>query len=891
MKKIIIAILCCFTVSLSQKKIDETIIPSFQFQPNDLELSRLAQPTQYFDKIGPRAGLMGYESGQFEMWVWPWKPLRNFELQFLLGTSTQPIFAKDIVRTISVTPEVTTLTYTYESFTVKEHIFIPRDEPGAIILLDVYTTTPLSIIPGFIPVMQPMWPAGIGGQFSYWDDDVKGYIISEAQWRAIVICGSPAGQQMAAPPAHMFADNPLQFRIDVKPREADGKFIPIIINGAIPDTVNWKMKFDSVKATYTRLWKNAEKYYKENYNYYQNFRHSTMQITTPDKEINLAYEWGKVALDNLMIKNPRLGYGMVAGFGLSGGGARPGFAWYFGGDAFINVLTMNSVGMFQQSRDALAFTQKWQRQDNFPIRKKNPNDPPVDVGKMAHELSQSDGICDWWNDYRYGYNHADTSPWYLVAMADYVRTSGDVEFLRQSWNSVKQAYEWCLSKDSDGDGLMDLKGAGLGALEFGKLVGIYADVYTCGVFVQGVKEMKYMAELMSDSTVVQQADTQFKKAQPRLEKLFWLEKEGYYAYGATEKGEQVKEKTPWACVAIMFGLLNEERTAKSIEAFNSADLCTDWGVRSLSNKSELFDPTNYNYGAVWPFIGMFFNTAQFKHHYALSGYQILQANIKHVFDHALGVVPEVFSGELNEKLGEAYHHQGFSTTGYLLPLVRGLLGLEVDAISKKMSISTHIPPDFLQKFSKEVFEVKNVLVGRDTTDITLWSFETAGQRDYLLIIGKQHGPDSMRIEISIAALPWEKLWSYQSYNDWPVQWFEKTDFLKRDVHLNASIFPEAWESNYSFYDSSKIGLKFLPSNTALGSVNSSMHIISQNVMDKKVKLLVEGLCGSTYRILVNGLTLINVQGALEVGKDQLEIRFEGSSKQEFVRKEIVITLR
>jgi hypothetical protein len=67
MKKIIIAILCCFTVSLSQKRIEERTIPAFEFKPNDLELSRLAQPTQYFDKIGPRAGLSDCESKQFEI--------------------------------------------------------------------------------------------------------------------------------------------------------------------------------------------------------------------------------------------------------------------------------------------------------------------------------------------------------------------------------------------------------------------------------------------------------------------------------------------------------------------------------------------------------------------------------------------------------------------------------------------------------------------------------------------------------------------------------------------------------------------------------------------------------------------------------------------------------
>ncbi|TLY28688.1 MAG: hypothetical protein E6K56_09575 [Ignavibacteria bacterium] len=685
-KLILLLTVICSPVSAQSANPAARLIPAFEIRANNLELTRPAQPEQYFDKIGRRAGLMGYESGQFEMWVWPWKPL--------LGTSTQPMLAKQIVRTISVTPEVTTLTYTDEAFTVKERIVVPRDEPGAILLLEVHTTTPLAIIPGFIPVMQPMWPAGIGGQFSYWDDEVNAYAISEGQWRAIFLCGSPAGRQMAAPPAHMFADNPLQFRIDVKPGETEGKFIPIVIAGSLPDPATGKMKFDSVKATYNRLWRNAERYYQENSDYYEDLRRSTMQVITPDKEFNLAYEWGKVALDNLMIVNPRLGRGMVAGFGLSGAGARPGFAWFFGGDAFINSLAMDSYGDFDKVRDALTFTQKWQRRDDFPVRKKNAADPPRDVGKMAHELSQSDGVCDWWNDYHYGYNHADTTPWYIVAMADYVRTSGDLEFLKKSWGSVKQAYEWCLSKDSDNDGLMDLKGAGLGALEFGKLVGIYADVYTCGLWVQAVKEMKYMAELLGDSGGARQAEVQFRKARPQLEKKFWMEKDGFYSYGATEKGEQVHEKTPWAGVAMMYELLDEDRTRKSIEAFNGADLCTDWGVRSLSDKSALFEPTNYNYGAVWPFISSFFNTAQFEHHNSLAGYQILRSVISHAFDHALGVVPEVFSGELNEKLGEGYHHQGFSTTGYMLPLVRGMLGLQVDGVGKKVTFRPRLPADW-----------------------------------------------------------------------------------------------------------------------------------------------------------------------------------------------------
>ena len=889
MKRLLLLLVTALTFVFAEDKTSQQkYITAFDIKPNDLDLSRLAQPNQYFDKIGRRAGLMGYESGQFEMWVWPWKPLRNFELQFFLGSSTTPIFAKDIVRTISVTPEVTTLTYTYESFTVNEHIFIPRNEPGAILLLDVHTTQPLSIIPGFIPVMQPMWPCGIGGQFSYWDESVNGYVISEGQWRSIVVCGSPAGKQMAAPPAHMFADNPLQFRIDVQPGETDGKFIPIVIAGAIPDSATQKMKFDSVKATYTRLWQNAERYYNECYDYFQNLRNSTMQITTPDKEINLAYEWGKVALDNLMIENPRLGYGMVAGFGLSGGGARPGFAWFFGGDAFINVLTMNSVGMFQQSRDALAFTQKWQRQENYPIRKKDPNEPPKDVGKMSHELSQSDGLCDWWNDYRYGYNHADTSPWYLVAMGDYVRTSGDVEFLRQSWKSVKQAYEWCLSKDTDGDGLMDLKGAGLGALEFGKLVGIYADVYTCGVFVQGTKEMKYMAELLGDSVTAKQASEQFAKAQPRLEELFWLEKEGFYAYGATEKGEQVKEKTPWSGVAMMFGLLDEERTAKSIEAFNSADLCTDWGVRTLSNKSELFEPTNYNYGAVWPFIGTFFNTAQFKHHYALSGYQILKANISHVFDHGLGVVPEVFSGELNEKLGEGYHHQGFSTTGYMLPLVRGLLGLEVDGVGNEINAVPHFP-----YLTMEFIKIQNIRFGKSLVSIEMT--KESHKRVEVKVLNHKEIP--VKINMSPMFSPgFDTLYTFQYSDQYELGISIKNKFWKtnQDVHGTVSeLVTKELTFDYSYdYPRYRIFLfQPPPIENKLGKKNTSCRIISYKVEEKIITIFLEGLSGNEYYWRMGMAEIEAIEGAEMKTSTLFFVAFPKREKQEFIRKEIVITLK
>lgn len=890
MKNFFLVFLLAASLLAQEKKDAVTFIPSFPMERNDLELSRLAQPLAYFDKIGMRAGIMGLESGSFEAWIWPWKPLRNFELSFLMGKSTQPVLARDIVRTIAVTPEQTTITYSDESFTVKETIIVPRVEAGAILLLDVHATVPLTIVASFLPVMQPMWPAGIGGQFSYWDDEARAYVISEGQWRAIFLCGSPAGEQMASPPAHMFADNPIQFKIDVKPGESDGQFIPIVIAGAVPDPHTGRAGMDSVRATYTRLWRHAGDYYRENYEYYKDLRSSTLSVTTPDEKFNMAYEWGKVALDNLMIINPHLGEGLVAGYGLSGGGARPGFAWFFGGDAFVNSLAFNSFGAFRTTRDALAFTRQWQRQEEFPIRRKNPGDQNVDIGKMFHELSQSEGLCDWWNDYHYGYNHAETTSWYIVALGDYVRRSGDVTFLRESWKSIKAAYEWDLRKDSDGDGLMDLKGAGLGVLEFGKLVGIYADAYTCGLWLQAIREVSSMASLVGDKEMHSKAEEQYRKALPEFEKKFWAEDAGFYSYGATEKGEQVKEKTPWPVIAMTFGLLDEKRTERSLQALGGADMLTDWGVRSLSASSSLFEPANYNYGAVWAFISSYFTTAQFRHHFSVAGYQTLRAVVNHAFDNALGVAPEVFSGEMDTKLGEAYHHQGFSTSGYMIPLVRGLLGLDVDALRNSVTLNPHLPP-LWRKVS-----LRHVAVGRASYDFDII---TSDNSVTLRVGGENPAPCNVSFSPTLPV-------GYRKTGA-TVNGKAAELFIPPANESLPGVFTEQTDAMVGVREELKAGdvvtIRVKPAVTVIlpdlrpepGAVNQALKIVGQEYrtsdLGGSLKLTVDGLSGVNYYLKVlYPERIVSVEGGT-LSADTVSIQFGGKLHQGFTRQEVVFTLK
>jgi hypothetical protein len=853
-------------VTAQDKKNDSGFIPAFELKYNPVGLARAAQPNQYFNKIGRKAALMGYENGRFEMWIWPWKPFRNFELQFYLGTSTTPIRQEEILRTISVTPEATTITFSYESFSVKEIIIVPYNEPGAIILLQVNTQEPLTIVPGFLPVMQPQWPAGAGGQYSYWMDDINAFLISASGHKSYFLCGSPCGKQMTAPPAHMFADNPLQFKIEVTPEQANNNYIPIIIAGGVNTAA------DSVKALYQLLWQNAETYYNDNFEIYKRLSESTVQVITPVEKINLAFEWGKAALHNLLVDNPNLGLGLVAGYGLSGGGARPGFSWYFGGDAYINSLPINSYQDFTTVKDALKFTQKWQRQENFPVRKKSPDEINKDIGKMAHELSQSEGIIDWWNDYHYGYNHADTTPWYLVAMGDYYRQSGDVQFIKDSWKSIVQAFEWCLGKDSDGDGLMDLKGAGLGVLEFGSLVKIHNDLYTQAMFVQGLKELALMASAAGDKNIEAKAASLASKAAGRLEELYWNKKLGFYSFGANEAGEQVSEKSIYASSAIMLGLLDEANSISTLEKFSGSDMVTDWGVRNLPDTSKYFHYANYNYGAVWPYTSYLIASAQYKYHRSLQGYFILLSTIDHIFDNGLGVSPEVFSGAANQKLGEAYHNQGFSVSGYIEPLMNGLLGIEADAINNKLTFSPNLPADW------DSLTIKNIKVGNKTADIFLkreddkviLNIESSGRIDFEFT--PSFGPGTKLISAALNGTVYKA-----EEKNYPDAFLVSTGYEvngKSVLELKLNGAPEVF---------------LLPLKTSVGETNRGLKVVSQKLAGNELHIIVDGLSGEEYNLgLRNNSNSVKISGAKSIN-GILNFTIEGKNTGKFKRHEIIIT--
>src|SRR5437899_1786749 len=113
------------------------LIPRFPMPKSGLELERPVRSGAFFDVVGRRSALFGYETRGIEAWVYPLKLADDFRLSFRLEGYPLDIEGTDVVASIQARPEATTLTYSHPAFTVRQILFAPLDEPGGLILLDL----------------------------------------------------------------------------------------------------------------------------------------------------------------------------------------------------------------------------------------------------------------------------------------------------------------------------------------------------------------------------------------------------------------------------------------------------------------------------------------------------------------------------------------------------------------------------------------------------------------------------------------------------------------------------------------------------------------------------------------------------------------------------------
>jgi glycogen debranching enzyme len=690
----------CATAAAAQ-----TLTPKFELKQSGLRLERRTRPGAFLDVLGRKSAVFGYEHGQLEAWTYPLQILDGFELSFRVEGYPLEFEGSDTAALIEVRPEATTITYSHAAFTVRQTIFAPLDEAGVLMLLDVDSALPVTITARFRPRLKLMWPAASATPSLSWDEKQRAYFIYEETGRYAGMIGSPAARDVSVMPYQEEPrDVPSEFRMEVPASELKSNFIPIVIAGSVKGR-------DDARATYARLLGPARELYEQNVEHYRRLLNETTEVWTPDERVNEAFAWAKVGIDKGFAENPLLGRGLVAGFRTAGESERPGFAWFFGRDALWTALALDAYGDFEGARTALDFLKKYQRAD----------------GKIPHEISQSASLVPWFTDYPYAWASADATPLYIIAHADYFRATGDVKYLKASWESVVKAYRFTKATDTDKNGLVENTTFGHGWVEGGSLYPAHEEIYMQGLWVEALRGVEEMAASMDDEKLSVEASALAQRVTEATEQAYWLEDRGFYAFATNlprgepreaDKGpnqarrqqrmnEQDKsrlydEDTVLPAVPLWFGVLEEERAQLEIDRLGSGHLATDWGARIISDESRLYDPLSYHSGSVWPLFTGWSSMGAYRYGRASVGLQALMSNVLLREQGALGYTTELLSGDYDAPFGRSSHHQVWSEAMTVTPLLRGLLGLEVREQGSTVGFAPQLPAEWDRLLVKRV---------------------------------------------------------------------------------------------------------------------------------------------------------------------------------------------
>ena len=641
--------------------------------PDRIELSspqpvirKAVQPRHFLESVGRRGAILGTEDGTFEAWLNPIKLARDFRISVFFDGALEPLDLADLAETVAVSPGRSTITHSHAAFTIRQTWVAAVDEPVLLVLLEIDTNRPLRLRASFIPEMQPMWPASFGGQSSNWDERERAFVLGEGLRRYSPVIGSPLFSVHSEQVGHQLPGRRMLAEMELTPEICRNHVVPIVFAAS-------RDGYRSALAGLARIVRESDAYYRA-------FEERTVRVRTPDATLNEGVEWAKYALEKGWACNEGVGCGLVAGYAASGESQRPGFAWYFGGDALMNSWSVTDYGDFGRARAILEFLREHQRAD----------------GKLEHELTQSAALLDW-SRYPYGYYHADTTPLYIYSVGRYVARSGDREFLRAAWPSVERAYRYCVSVLDD-DGLLSNRKGGAGAVETGALSGKVAnDVYLQGVWLAALDQYMRLAELVGQPA----ADAAARLGRTRATLNGWfIEPAATLAFARLTDGSMYPAQSAWQGLALAFGGLDSGKAARAAARLSRPELTTDWGARLFATDTPNYDPLSYNDGSVWPFVTGFAVLAEYRNHQAAGA-------LRHLFGTAAmtgltgaGFVPEYLSGERAQALPHAVPHQLFSASAVINPLISGMLGFEGDAVNRTLVIAPHLPQTWRVEFER-----------------------------------------------------------------------------------------------------------------------------------------------------------------------------------------------
>lgn len=699
-----------------------------------------ADPARFVLARGERIALLGRESGELELWAWPVQLARIFGLRLRAGGEELPGPLR--VTDVEVRPGGFTLRFVHPEATLELEASAHPTERALVIGLGVSTDRELEVALLVEPTLQAMWPAALGGRIATRDAASGALLLTEERGRFAALIGSDAAAPIEVRGDHSLGTGPVPLRIPVAGARTRAMRVEIVVAAAEvrpPGVVEGARRGADQAAIGLSRTDQAVAEARELYRRtlaagpalraaqearVRALLERELRFTCDDARLEEACGWARLAIERAWVQVDGIGRGLVAGLAPAGHGDRPGYGWFFDGDALIASRALTACGDREGAREVLRFAASHQRAD----------------GKLMHELVLSAGLCDWLGDYPYAYYKGENAARFIACLAHHARWSGDLELVRELWGAVERGLAWCEAQLDDSHRMSNLK-AGISAVEAGPLADrIAAEIFLHGIFVSAAAGAAWMARVLEREDDALRFAALEVRAREGLE-TFWSERRGRYAFAHLVDGSRAEELTAYTALPIAAGHGRPERALATARQLNHPLLCADWGARMFAEDSDTYEPGHYNHGSVFPYLTGFVALALHRQALGDAGWQVVRSLVALRNFGGLGLIPEHLRGDRAVEPARGVPLQIFSSSALLQSTLFGLCGLEPDATRGELCFAPTLPADL------DRIGLERLAVGESLLDLSLERERRAGRTLLRVCLRRRAGP-ALRVRLA-----------------------------------------------------------------------------------------------------------------------------------------------
>jgi hypothetical protein len=326
-----------------------------------------------------------------------------------------------------------------------------------------------------------------------------------------------------------------------------------------------------------------------------------------------------------------------------------------------------------------------------------------------------------------------------------------------------------------------------------------------------------------------------------------------------------------------FGLTDPDHSLDMIRRLSEEEHAADWGMRILSTRSPTYSPEGYHYGSVWPLFTGWASVGEYRYHAATPAYANLRANAWLTLDGAGGNPTEVLSGMSYSPLSTASPHQIWSAAMVVSPLLRGLLGLEVDMTKPQVTFAPHLPYDWPSA------AVTGVPFGSGKVNLSMKRDEQT--TEFKILVSNQQ---SVHVEFAPAYPPSAHIVS-ADLDGAPVHWTEEHTQLDWHPHFQIDASPGTHTLRITQLGMFGFSVPYEP--PQLGGLSSNLKVVSEawSQDNTTVNLVLAGRGSRTYKLPLFGLSQVASVDGATVDAGSLVVPMP--TGDDYVRVAVVIHLR